>query len=116
MLVVFHSKPAAEVLMFAKHALPILRAAGKPYSDTLPERGVITYQDLPEAIAGIERAIAEDSEPPFEETDDDEEDDVKQHPISQPVSFRQRAFPLLAMLRLSQEHEADVTWRPATTW
>ena len=114
MLVVFHSKPAAEVLMFAKHALPILRAAGKPYTDTLPERGVITYEDLPEAIAGIERAIAEDTEPVSEESED--EDDVKEHPISLPVTFRQRAFPLLAMLRLSRDHNADVTWMPADTW
>jgi len=114
MLVLFHSKPAAEVLMFAQHALPILKAAGKPYADTLPERGVITQEQLAAAIAGIERAIAEDQGPEYIESDDD--NDNRQHPISQPVSFRQRAFPLLAMLRLAQEHKADVTWEPAPSW
>ncbi|HLU19445.1 MAG TPA: DUF1840 domain-containing protein [Pusillimonas sp.] len=114
MLVVFHSKPAAEVLMFAHHALPILKAAGKPYTDTLPERGVITRDQLAEAIAGIEKAIAEG--PPPNDTESDDDNDDREHPISLPVSFRQRSFPLLAMLRLAQQHGADVTWEPAPSW
>jgi hypothetical protein len=114
MLIVFHSKPAAEVLMFSQHALPLLRAAGKPFTDTLPERGVITHADLPEAIAGIERAISfKQAQEPKECTN---QDDALEHPIFQPVSFRQRAFPLLAMLRVSLEHRADVTWEPAPLW
>lgn len=114
MLIVFHSKPAAEVLMFSQHALPILRAAGKPYTDTLPERGVITHASLDQAIAGIEQAMA--IEPAQTPADNDDENDARDHPISQPVSFRQRAFPLLAMLRVSREHGADVTWEPAPSW
>lgn len=113
MLIVFHSKPAAEVLMFAKHALPILKAAGKPYTDTLPERGVITRHELPNAIKGIEHAMAMDNESDYTDEDDLE---TKEHPMSQPVSFRRRAFPLLAMLRVSLEHNADVTWEPAPSW
>ncbi|MYN12472.1 DUF1840 family protein [Pusillimonas sp. TS35] len=114
MLVVFHSKAAAEVLMFSQHALPILRAAGKPYTDTLPERGVITREQLPDAIRGIEQAMAIDEEVDPGETADD--NDTKAHPIAEPVSFRRRAFPLLAMLRLSLEHDADVIWEPAPAW
>ncbi|HBT33740.1 MAG TPA: DUF1840 domain-containing protein [Pusillimonas sp.] len=113
MLVVFHAKPAAEVLMYAQHALDILRAAGRNY-DTLPERGVITATQLDEAIASIEKAMA--SENVSYQDDDGEENDSKTHPISQPVSFRQRAFPLLAMMRLCREHKADITWEPAPTW
>lgn len=115
MLVVFHSKAAAEVLMFSKHALPILRAAGKPYTDTLPERGVITRDQLDAAIKGIEHAIAMDTESEFPD-DHYDDNDVKTHPIAQSVSFRRRAFPLLAMLRLSREHDADVVWEPAPIW
>src|SRR3546814_17534022 len=98
MLVFFHSKAAAEVLMFAKHALPILKAAGKPYTDTLPERGVITRDQLEAAIKGIEQAISADTE---SEYPDDHQDNnaSKAHPIAQPVSFRRRAFPLLAIDR-----------------
>ncbi len=116
MLVVFHSKAAAEVLMFSKHALPILKAAGKPYTDTLPERGVITRDQLEAAIKGIEAAIALDTESDFPDNSIDDNNDAKTHPIAQPVSFRRRAFPLLAMLRLSREHDADVIWEPAPAW
>lgn len=114
MLVVFHSKAAAEVLMFGQHALPILKAAGKPYTDTLPERGVIKHEDLERAIRGIEEAMALETESEF--SDDRDDNDSRTHPISQPVSFRRRAFPLLAMLRLSMEHDADVIWEPAPSW
>ncbi|QAA94842.1 DUF1840 domain-containing protein [Pollutimonas thiosulfatoxidans] len=114
MLVVFHSKAAAEVLMFAKDALPILQAAGKPYTDTLPERGVIIRDQLESAIKGIEQAMAIDTS--SDETDDNDDNDSKEHPISQPVSFRRRAFPLLSMLRVSHERNVDVTWEPAPTW
>lgn len=115
MLIVFHSKSAAEVLMFAQHALPILKAAGKPYDDELPERGVITRDQLAAAIEGIERAMAISKETDGQpETDDDNDDKV--HPISEPVSFRRRAYPLLAMLRLANEKQEDVQWEPATVW
>lgn len=115
MLVVFHSKAAAEVLMFKEHALPILKAAGKPYTDSMPDRGVITRDQLGQAIAGIENAISAnpDSAIPF----DNDQNDSKEHPISQAVSFRRRAWPLLAMLKLSRDEDADVLWEPApTTW
>lgn len=114
MLVVFHSKISAEVLMFAKDALPILRAAGRSYPDALPERGVITHEQLDDAIAGIEAAIAADTHSDYE--DEDEHAENKLHPISRKVGLRQRAFPLLAMLRQAREHGDDVTWGPAPVW
>lgn len=115
MLIVFHSKSAAEVLMFSQHALPILKAAGKPYTSELPERGVITRDQLAAAIEGIERAMAITVETDDGPDSDDDNDD-KVHPINEPVSFRRRAYPLLAMLRLALEHQEDVMWEPAPTW
>lgn len=114
MLLVFKSKPAAKVVMFSQHALPVLQAAGRPYVDTVPERGVFTHDQLAQAIAGIERAVSADVAPVFPVNSD--ENDIKEHPITEPVSFRQRAYPLLDMLRVSLAHNADVTWEPATTW
>jgi len=115
MLIVFHSKSAAEVLMFSQHALPILKAAGKPYTNELPERGVITRDDVGAAIAGIERAMAITKETD-ENPDSDDDNDDKVHPINEPVSFRRRAYPLLAMMRLAHEHQEDIIWEPAPTW
>ncbi|NLC35342.1 MAG: DUF1840 domain-containing protein [Alcaligenaceae bacterium] len=116
MLIVFHSKSAAEVLMFAQHALPILQAAGKSFDDDqLPERGVITRAHLAAAIRGIEHAMAITKETD-ENPDTDDDNDDKVHPISEPVSFRRRAYPLLAMLRLANEKQEDVIWEPAPVW
>lgn len=116
MLILFQCKSAAEVLMYAQHALPILQAAGKQFDDgVLPERGVITRAQLDGAIAGIEHVVASDGgrEVP---TDTNDHDEVAEHPISQPVSFRRRAWPLLTMLRLAREKGEDVIWEPAPLW
>lgn len=116
MLIVFHSKSSAEVLMFAQHALPILRSAGKKFeSDQLPERGVITREHLADAIRGIEGAMAITKETD-EHPDSDDDNDDKVHPINEPVSFRRRAYPLLAMLKLALEKQEDVQWEPAPVW
>ena len=116
MLVLFQSRSAAEVLMFAQHAQPILQAAGKTFDDTgLPERGVITQAQLDTAIAGIEALIATD-DGHEDSVGDHDHDDSAEHPISQPVGMRRRAWPLLAMLRLAREKGEDVTWGPAPAW
>lgn len=116
MLIVFHSKSSAEVLMFSQHALPILQAAGKSFDDDeLPQRGVITRAQLPAAVEGIERAMAITKETD-ENPDTDDDNDDKVHPINEPVSFRRRAYPLLAMLRLANEKQEDVIWEPAPAW
>lgn len=114
MLILFQSKSSAEVLMFAEHAMPLLRAAGKMFETSeLPERGVITKDQMTNAIAGIESLI--ESQPVTEEPGD-ESDDSNEHPIDQYVGVRRRAWPLLAMLRLANEKQEDVTWGPATVW
>lgn len=113
MLLVFSSKAAPNVMMFAEHALLVLQAAGRPYSDSLPEQGVIPHDQLAAAITGIERAISLD--PSHQDSDLDEDEEEVKHPMQLPVSFRQRAFPLLDMMRRSAEAKADVMWEPAHT-
>lgn len=113
MLILFQSKSAAEVLMFAQHAKPILVAAGKQFdTPDLPERGVITRDQMDAAIAGIEALVATDDG----HDDATDHDDAAEHPIVQHVGMRRRAWPLLAMLRLSREKGEDVTWGPAPIW
>ncbi|MGA0582302.1 MAG: DUF1840 domain-containing protein [Castellaniella sp.] len=114
MLVLFQSKSAAEVLMFAQHARPILVAAGKTFdTPALPERGVITRAQLDKAIAGIEALVAAD---PGHDDASGDHDETVEHPIAQPVGMRRRAWPLLTMLRLARDKGEDVTWEPAPTW
>ncbi|TAN27145.1 MAG: DUF1840 domain-containing protein [Castellaniella sp.] len=115
MLILFQSKSAAEVLMFAQHAKPLLQAAGKKFdTPDLPNRGVITRTQLDAAIAGIEALVASDLIPDPDVSND--HDDSTQHPIAQHVGLRRRAWPLLTMLRLARAKDEDVTWEPAPVW
>ncbi|MGV2863544.1 DUF1840 domain-containing protein [Achromobacter sp. AGC39] len=113
MLITFHSKVVAEVLMLSDHAGPILQAAGKPIGDKIPERGVFTVEQLGPAIDGIERAIA-DAEPPLD--DEDDEDKAPRAAMARTVGLKERAFPLLDMLRQSQAAGVEVTWEASRGW
>ena len=53
MLVTFKSKAAADILMYAAHAKPILDLLGKDI-----ERGVISAEETGQAIERIESEIA----------------------------------------------------------
>jgi len=110
MLLVFHSKAAADVLMLSHHAAPILQAAGKAGTtdQDVPERGVFTAVQLPAAIAAIERATAQ-AGAPMQDADPDEPVPA----MAQPVSLRVRAYPLLDMLRRAQKKGVDVLWEAA---
>jgi len=106
MLLIFHSKAAAEVLMLAQHAAPILRAAGKVFDRDVPARGVWTAAQLSDAIAGIERAVAQ---VPGELGEDEEAVPA----MERSVGLRQRAWPLLDMLKRAQTKGVDVVWEAA---
>ena len=109
MLVVFESKAAARILMLGEHALKVLQAADKlSPGQELPERGVFTAEQLPQAIANLEATLAEDEG--YQPQDDD--DDDKPHPLSEKVSLSQRAFPLLEMLRAAEKMQTTVMWSP----
>jgi len=112
MLITFHSKAVAEVLMLSDHAGPILQAAGKSIGDKIPERGVFTVDQLGPAIAGIERAI-EIAEHP---ADEDDEAKAPRSPMARAVGMKERAFPLLDMMRQSQAANVEVTWEASRGW
>ena len=107
MLITFTSKSAADVLMYETHAKPILDLLGKEV-----QRGVITAEETAEAIARIESAIA-DSKAGHDHPragSDVSDDDEREAPSEQRVSFAARAFPLLAMLRAAQRDRQFVMW------
>ena len=108
MLITFKSKAAAEVLMYAKHAKPLLDLLGK---DT--QRGVITADESADAIRRIEAEIARRKQAEAAEqaaagepADDPESEAMR----AGQVSFATRAFPLLEMLRAAQRDGEFVMW------
>lgn len=112
MLISFTSKAAAEVIMYKEHAKRILDLLHKDVN-----RGVITAAEAPEAVAILEREIAESRAHPV--TDDvqrdvnahhSEDSDDTDHEGMEVVSFSTRAYPLLEMLRAAKAGGNDVLW------
>ena len=112
MLVTFSSKAGADILMLGEHAKPLLRIAGKIIETPFPARGVFSADQLPDAIARLERASQADqgSEPSVDE-DNDGDDDGKID-----VSLRQRAFPLLDLMRCAEKSGHPVLWEAGSGW
>src|ERR1017187_3994882 len=100
MLVTFHSKTSADVIMFEEHAKRILDILNKNVT-----RGIITAAELGPAIAKLHAEFRDskcqlqgektqkETEIPGGESEDD---------LSEQVSAETRAFPLLEMLRAAQ--------------
>jgi hypothetical protein len=111
MLITFKSKAYPEVMMYKEHAKRILDLLHKD-----AERGVITSDEAPKAVAILEKVIAESRK---HGATDEVEQDVKahhgehedsQHEGVEPVSFATRAYPLLEMLRAARDNQCEILW------
>lgn len=104
MLIIFKSAASGDVITFEKNARQILEVLGKDRHDG---KGIVTVEQLPDAIARLRQAIAEDlatyAPPP---------DDTPQStsPEGEGVSFHQRATPMLELLERSLGEGVPVTW------
>ena len=112
MLITFTSKAAAEVMMYKEHAKRILDLLHKDV-----ERGVITAAEAPEAVALLEKEIAENRAHPVSgdvrhdvDAHHGEVGDDTDHEGVELVSFATRAYPLLEMLRAAKAGGNDVLW------
>lgn len=103
MLIKFKSQAqgAADVLMFGEVALPLLEIMGKRKE----ERGIVTVEQMPEAIARIEAAIAASKRSARASPSDVDEDADRPS-----VSLAQRALPLLGLLQHALREREPVTW------
>jgi hypothetical protein len=108
-LVVFRSKAAAEIFMFAETARRLLQIVGKADS----ERGVIRADEVAEALGRLSAAVEEEKAALREERarcDLDERSGDAHSERMLPITLGQRAFPLIEMLRAAQRKRVDVTW------
>lgn len=104
MMVKFHSLAAGEILMFGDVARRMMELMGKEPA----ERGVVTVEQLPEAIARLKAAIAEDKRRHDEDPPADEPDGsggTRPH-----VDLARRALPLAELLERSLERGKPVLW------
>lgn len=107
-MITFQSDAAGDVMMFDKVAQHMMEIMGKGVTT----RGVITVEQMPECIARLKAAIAEDrarARGPAA-TADDEDPSGGRLGAGAPVSLAQRAVPLLEQLELSLAREKPVLW------
>ncbi len=112
MLIKFTSKAAAEVLMYKEHAKRILDLLHKDAA-----RGVITAAEASQAVATLEKEMAESRQHPV--TEEVRRDinahhsalvEDTEHEGAEAVSFSTRAYPLLEMLKAARDSGQDVLW------
>ncbi|HEU0204033.1 MAG TPA: DUF1840 domain-containing protein [Burkholderiaceae bacterium] len=112
-LVVFRSKAAGEIFMFAETARRIFDIIGKEEAP----RGVITADQVPEALARLVAAVEEEKAQlkaagaAAQEADRRGAPEAREvEPASRAITLGQRAYPLIEMLRAAQKKRVDVTW------
>jgi hypothetical protein len=108
-LVVFRSKAAAEIFMFAETAQRMLQIIGKDDA----QRGVIRGADVAIALQRLQDAVdAEKSalrDAQARQQDGERRGEAGTESLP-PITLGQRAFPLLEMLRAADRKGVDVTW------
>ncbi|BBO60454.1 DUF1840 domain-containing protein [Mycoavidus sp. B2-EB] len=105
MLITFKSKAAPDIIMLNNLAQFLLSIIGKQ----LDQRGVISHDELAQAIARLEAAIhnAQQKEALARA---EHQHDKNEASDEIPVGLAQRAFPLLDMMRTAHQQDADIIW------
>jgi hypothetical protein len=103
MLYKFKSSAAGDVIMMGPTGDAVLRAMGREPSP----KGIIEVADMAGAIAALERATAEDESARAPGADAAASDDDQRR---DPVTLRQRAWPLIEMMKRSSAANAPIVW------
>ena len=108
MLYKFKSKVTADLIMLEPNGRKILQIIGKGDSISL-RKGILLPTDMPAAIAALEQAIAGD-EAEQKKRQEEARAAGEKPALAETVSLRQRAVPMIDMLRRSHHAEQEIVW------
>jgi hypothetical protein len=100
-MITFRSEVGPDIMMFDEVAHQMMELMGKDKT----ERGVVTVDQLPQAIARLKAAVAGDKTQRGDTLDEDDEGGA-----ARPVGLAQRAVPLIELLEISLQRQKPVTW------
>ena len=100
MLYKFKTKAAGDLIMLEADGRRLLEIIGKDPGPT----GIILPEQMADALAALDQAIA------AEEARQREADNAAQTEGRVPVSLRQRAVPMMDMLRRAAKDQHEITW------
>lgn len=103
MLIIFKSAASGNMITLETNGKEMLDVLNK---DPEAAQGIVTVEQLPDAIARVRQAIEDDitaqaGQPPGDDTEETPDGDI---------SFHQRGLPLLELLERSLAEKAPVTW------
>ena len=104
MLVTFKSAASGDLVMFEKNGRELLALLGK---DPEAVRGIVTFEQLPGAIAPLRKAIAADQARQAGQPADENDTETG---VDRRIDLSQRALPMLDMLEHSLHEREPVTW------
>lgn len=105
MIYKFKSKAAGDVIMTGPAGDDVLRLLGKPAAP----QGIIESSAMPQAIAAVEQAVAADEAARAQAESEAAAEGRKLGP-REGVTLRQRAWPLVEMMKRSMAEGADIVW------
>ncbi len=105
MIYKFKSKAAGDVIMMGPAGDDVLRIIGKAPSP----QGILEAAQMPAAITAVEQAIAAD-EAARAEAEKEAAAEGKKLPPRDGVTLRQRAWPLVDMMKRSIADGVDIVW------
>ncbi|MBX3619727.1 MAG: DUF1840 domain-containing protein [Rhizobacter sp.] len=105
MIYKFKSKAAGDVIMMGPGGDQVLRVIGKEPS----AKGIIEPGDMPAAIAALEQAVADD-EAARQGGNANADDDADTPRKGDGVSLRQRAWPLVEMMKRALAAREPIVW------
>ena len=108
MIYKFKSKAAGDVIMLGPNGDKVLGILGK---DATPQ-GIIQPAQMPAAIQALSDAVAADDAARARRAKGEDSDagDASSASARDPVSLRQRVWPLVEMLKRAQAADESVTW------
>ncbi|GAB4215973.1 MAG: hypothetical protein Fur007_15100 [Rhodoferax sp.] len=105
----FKSKVTGDVIMLQAHGERLLAIIGKHSTQSPSVQGILLPQDMPAALQALADAIAAEQA--------QQQDAIAQalaeglpKPRFAEVSLRQRALPLMDMMRACHAQEAPIVW------
>ncbi|MBN9206928.1 DUF1840 domain-containing protein [Methylibium petroleiphilum] len=105
MLYKFKSKAAGDVIMTGPIGDAVLRTMGKEAG----AKGIVLPADMPGAIAALESAVLAE-EQARQQAEADARADGKTLPPREGVSLRQRAWPLVEMMKRAHAADEEIVW------
>ena len=107
MIITFQSAAAGDVIMFGDVAMHMMEIMGK---DKGP-KGIVTVEQLPDAIARLRAAMAADKEAHHRAVNGEwPQNEIEARKEEVPVSLTQRAVPLVELLEWALKKGKPVTW------